>query len=226
MGFVVTIDGPAAAGKSTTAQRVARALGYLYLDTGALYRALALHVLRMGVDPDDPAAVAESCRGADLRLEGSTEHPCVLLDGADVTREIREPRVSEMASRLAAYPQVRAYLVAAQRSMAARGPVVAEGPDLGTVVFPAAEAKIYLDADLDTRARRRYEELAQRGIGVPLDEVRSDMERRDERDRTRADSPLKPAPDAERIDTTGMTIDQQVQAVLAAVERARGRRSG
>ena len=226
MGFVVTIDGPAAAGKSTTAREVARVLGYLYLDTGALYRGLAVRVLRGGVDPDDPAAVAESCRGATLSLGGSPESPVIVLDGADITDEIREPRVSELASRLAAYPAVRACLIETQRAMAARGPVVAEGRDLGTVVFPDAQAKIYLDADLDTRARRRYEELAHRGIGVPLDEVRGDMERRDERDRNRAESPLRPAPDAEYLDTTGMTVAQQVDAVLAAVERARSRGRG
>ncbi len=220
MGFVVTIDGPGAAGKSTTARRVASALGFLYVDTGALYRALALKVRRAGLNPDDAAAVGACCRSSRLDLAGTPERPVVLLDGADVSEEIRAPEVSELASRLAAYPEVRGCLIEAQRALAARGPLVAEGRDLGTVVFPQAEVKVYLDADLEARARRRYQELAERGIGVPLEEVRADLERRDARDRTRDLSPLRAAADAVPVDTTRLTIEQQVEAVLNLVREA------
>ncbi len=223
MGFLVTLDGPAAAGKSTTARRLAARLGYLYLDTGALYRALALRVLREHVDPEDAEAVAACARAARLDLAGPADGLRVRLDGEDVTEEIRAPAVSELASRIAVYPAVRAGLIEAQRSLVERGPLVAEGRDLGTVVFPDATVKIYLDADLDTRAHRRYRELAATGIGVPLDEVRSDLQRRDERDRHRQESPLRPAPDAVVLDTSRMNIEEQVGEVFSIVLRRGGK---
>ncbi len=217
MSFVVTIDGPAAAGKSTTARAVARALGFLYVDTGALYRAAALKAWREGVRPDDDAAL-ERCLGATrLSLGGTAEHPEVWLDDAEVSAEIRTPAVSELSSRLAARPVVRRLLVGIQRGLRERGPLVGEGRDLGTVVFPDAEVKIYLDADLDTRARRRHDELTRRGIGIPLDQVRSELERRDERDKTRADSPLRVAEGAAVVDTSGLTIAEQIERVLAVI---------
>ncbi|OGF15224.1 MAG: cytidylate kinase [Candidatus Eisenbacteria bacterium RBG_16_71_46] len=217
MSFVVTIDGPSAAGKSTTARAAAARLGFLYVDTGALYRALALKVMDTGVSPDDPAAVERCIAETRLDLSGSPEHAHVWLDGTDVSEAIRTPAVSEMASRLAAQGGVRRGLVEIQRALRERGPLVGEGRDLGTVVFPDAEVKIYLDADLDTRAHRRYRELQQRGIPMPLDEVRGELERRDGRDRERADSPLRPPEDARIVDTTGMDIVAQVEAVLAVV---------
>ena len=154
MSFVITIDGPAAAGKSTTARAVAARLGFLYVDTGALYRALALKVLEEGISPDEPEAVGRCAESTRLDLSGSPDQPHAWLDGVDVSDAIRTPQVSELASRLAAQPGVRRRLVEIQRSLGDRGPLVAEGRDLGTVVFPDAEVKIYLDADLDTRARR------------------------------------------------------------------------
>jgi cytidylate kinase len=217
MSFVVTIDGPAAAGKSTTARGVAAALGFLYVDTGALYRALALKVQAGGIVPDDLAAVARCAREARLGLSGSPEQPRVWLDGNDVSGEIRTPAVSELASRLAAQPEVRRRLVEIQRALRERGPLVAEGRDLGTVVFPDAEVKIYLDADAPTRARRRQRELERRGIPVALDDVREEIDRRDARDRGRADSPLAPAAEAQVVDTTGMDVEQQVAEVLRRV---------
>ena len=215
--FVVTIDGPAAAGKSTTARAVARALGFLYVDTGALYRALAVKVQSGGIPPDDVAAVERCARETQLGLSGSPEHPLVWLDGADVSGEIRTPQISELASRLAAQTGVRRRLVEIQRALRDRGPLVGEGRDLGTVVFPDAEVKIYLDADAETRSRRRQRELERRGIPVPLDTVREEVLRRDERDRTRADSPLAPAPGAIVVDTTGMDVDRQVDEVLRII---------
>ena len=217
MSFVVTIDGPAAAGKSTTARALAAILGFLYVDTGALYRALALKVEREGVSPDDPDAVERCVASTKLDLSGSPDHAHVFLDGEDVSREIRTPAVSELSSRLAAQPRVRRRLVEIQRGLRARGPLVGEGRDLGTVVFPAAQVKIYLDADLETRARRRTRELQDRGIAASLEQVREDLERRDARDRSRADSPLKPPDDAIVVDTGGMDVEAQVEAVLRVV---------
>lgn len=218
MSFVVTIDGPAAAGKSTTARAVAARLGFLYIDTGALYRALALKVLEEGVAADDLEAVETALHGTELDLSGSPDTPQVRMDGRDVTDAIRTPEVSEMASRLAAQRSVRARLVDIQRELRARGPLVGEGRDLGTVVFPEADVKVYLDADARTRARRRYRELQERGIAVPLADVLVEIERRDRRDRERADSPLAVAPGATVIDTTDMDIEGQVRAVLEAVQ--------
>jgi cytidylate kinase len=217
MSFVVTIDGPAAAGKSTTARAVASRLGFLYVDTGALYRALALRVGNAGISPDDREAVMRCIEGARLALGGSPERTQVWLDGDDVSQQIRTPEVSELSSRLAALPEVRRWLVGIQRGLRERGPLVGEGRDLGTVVFPEAEVKIYLDADLDTRARRRARELQERGIASTVERVREELQRRDERDRSRADSPLRSSPDATVIDTTGMDVESQVEAVLGVV---------
>lgn len=217
MSFVVTIDGPSAAGKSTTARRVAERLGFVYVDTGALYRAAALRVMEERLSLDDLPAIELSLREAQLDLSGSPEHPQVWLDGRDVSREIRTPELSEMSSRLATLPVVRKRLVEIQRQLRERGPLVAEGRDLGTVVYPDADVKIYLDADLETRARRRHRELHARGITTALESVKADLERRDTRDRTRADSPLKPAPGATRIDTTGLDVEGQVEAVVESI---------
>lgn len=217
MSFVVTIDGPAAAGKSTTARAVAQRLGFLYVDTGALYRALALKVRREGVPPDDQAGVARCAAATALDLSGSPGEPHVWLDGADVAEEIRTPEVSELSSRLAAQPAVRRRLVEIQRALRERGPLVGEGRDLGTVVFPEAEVKIYLDAGLEIRALRRWRELERLGIALPLQQVRAELERRDTRDRNRAASPLRPAPGATVVDTSGMDIETQVRAVLNVV---------
>lgn len=217
MSFVVTIDGPSAAGKSTTARAVAEQLGFLYLDTGAFYRALALKALRAGTRPEDGPGIAALAAATGIEFSGSPSTAHVFLDGEDVTPLIRTPDVSEMSSRIAAVPEVRRQMVEWQRALRARGPLVGEGRDLGTVVFPDAEVKIYLDADLETRARRRCRELHSRGLAVTLDDVREDLARRDERDRTRADSPLKPAEGARVLDTSGMELEQQVKAVLDLV---------
>lgn len=217
MNFVVTIDGPAAAGKSTTARALAERLGVRVLDTGAFYRAVALKVLRAGVPLEDAAAIHAAASSSVIDFSGSPSRAHVFLDGADVTDAIRTPEVSEAASRVAAVPEVRRLLVSWQRAMAETGPLVGEGRDLGTVVFPAADVKVFLDADLETRARRRTRELQSRGIAVSVEAVREDLARRDERDRTRTDSPLKPATGAMTVDTSGMALEAQVAAVLAVV---------
>jgi cytidylate kinase len=217
MSFVITIDGPAAAGKSTTARAVAETLGFLYVDTGSLYRALALKVLELGIAPDDDTAIAACARATELSLSGSPDRPQVWLDGVDVTGRIRTPAVSEMSSRLAARPVVRRRLVEIQRALRERGPLVGEGRDLGTVVFPDAEVKIYLDAAPETRVMRRHQELVRHGIPAPIEQVAEDLARRDRRDQQRTDSPLAAAPDAVRLDTSGLTIEGQVGEVLKRV---------
>jgi len=217
VSFVITIDGPAAAGKSTVARSVARHSGFLYVDTGALYRALGLKLVREGIAPDDLAAVERCLASTTLDLSGSPDETHVWLDGHDVSGEIRTPEVSELASRVAAMPFVRRRLVEIQRGLRSRGPLVGEGRDLGTVVFPGAQVKVYLDADLETRAERRTRELHGRGLAMTRDDVREDLRRRDERDRTRQDSPLRRAGDAHVVDTTGMDLEHQVDAVLEIV---------
>jgi cytidylate kinase len=217
MSFVVTIDGPAAAGKSTTARAAAGRLGFLYVDTGALYRAIALKVQQGGVPPDDREAVERVARETHVALSGSPEVPRVWLDGAEVSDEIRTPAVSELSSRLAAQPGVRRRLIEIQRALRDRGPLVGEGRDLGTVVFPDADVKIFLDANLETRARRRFRERERLGLPMTLDDVREELERRDERDRGRAESPLLVPPDAHVLDTSGMGIEEQVEAVMRLV---------
>jgi CMP/dCMP kinase len=220
--FVLTIDGPAAAGKSTTARAVAAQLGLLYVDTGALYRALALKVLEQGVAPDEGPELAQLLADTRLELLGSADQPAVWLDGVDVTPRIRTPDVSEMSSRVAALPSVREWLISIQRKLRERGPLVAEGRDLGTVVFPDADLKIFLDADPGARAERRYHELRARGLAVTQEQVGEDVERRDTRDRNRAQSPLAQPPDAVVLDTTGLTLEDQIEAVTrAALEHPR-----
>jgi cytidylate kinase len=217
MNFVVTIDGPAGAGKSTTARAVADRLGFLYVDTGAFYRALALKVQRGGVSPDDLAAVDRCVRETRLTLSGAPGEAHVWLDGAEVGDAIRTPEVSELASRLAAQAPVRRRLVELQRALAERGPLVAEGRDLGTVVYPDAAVKIYLDADLEARAKRRARELERLGTPVAVDEVRADLTRRDERDRSRLESPLVIPAGAQVVNTSSITIEEQIGEVLRAV---------
>ena len=216
MRFVVTIDGPAAAGKSTTARALASRLGWRYLDTGAYYRALALKAVRQRVADDDAAASALA-RHTRIEFSGDPARPHVLLDGEDVTEAIRTPDVSEGASRIAAWPGVRRLLVDWQRSLRAAGPLVGEGRDLGTVVFPDAEVKLFLDADLETRAARRQAELVARGLPADLEQVREAMRARDERDRSRADSPMRPAPDAVVLDTSGLDLASQLEAALRVI---------
>lgn len=223
--LVITIDGPAAAGKSTTARAVARQLGCLYLDSGAMYRAFALKVERLGLAAslDDTARIDALAGATDVGFTGPNDSPTVVLDGEPLDAVIRTPQVSELASRVAELPVVRARMSALQRAIAARHALVAEGRDMGTVLFPDAAAKIFLDASVGERARRRHRELAARGLDVDVATVQAEIERRDRRDRERDVAPLVPAPDAVVIDTSGMGVDEQVQAVLRAVEARIGR---
>jgi cytidylate kinase len=212
---VVAIDGPAGAGKSTAARRLAKLLGFAFLDTGAMYRAATWRALDRGVDPNDHGALARSTRLMDLDMRESDGKQTVLVDGRDVTEAIRSPEVTREIYRLDAIPDVRAHLVELQRQVATLRPTVAEGRDMGTVVFPKAKCKFYIEALLDERARRRYEELRSKGIQVDFQALRDEIESRDHRAMTRTISPLRAAEDAVRIDTTHMTLDRVVDEMAA-----------
>jgi cytidylate kinase len=212
--MVIAIDGPAGAGKSSVAKRVAQALGYRYLDTGALYRALAWKAMQRGLRPQDTRYIIEMTRETRVELQQHNGEQRVLVDGEDVTDAIRAPEVGNLASPISAIPEVREILLEWQREFGRQGGTVAEGRDTGTVVFPNAEVKIFLTASLNERARRRHKELLERGINISFDQVKLDMEARDQRDSTRHIAPLRPAPDAVVIDTERLTIDEVVEEVL------------
>jgi cytidylate kinase len=211
---VVAIDGPTAAGKSTVARAVARRLGLNYVDTGAMYRTIALAALRRGVDLADAAALERLATSLRIVCEYDGDGERVHLDGEDVTTPIRGPEVSLASSVVSTVPAVRAALVARQRALAAAGGVVMEGRDIGTVVLPDADVKVYLDATLDTRAARRHAELSARGSSLSLDEVRHAEAERDSRDRGRAHSPLRPASDAVIIDTTTRSVSEVAEIIV------------
>lgn len=220
--LVVAIDGPAGAGKSTAARLLARRLGYELLDTGAIYRVMALLARRRGIAWEDGAGVAALAADLDLgfRLDGDLNR--VLVDGVDVSADIRTPEMSDGASRVSALPEVRAALLGLQRRLGAEGGVVVEGRDIGTVVFPAAGAKFFLTATADERARRRVAELRAAGRPVDLDRTREEMRARDERDSTRDVAPLRKAGDAVEIDSSALTPDEVVAQMAAIVaERTR-----
>ncbi|MFQ5599335.1 MAG: (d)CMP kinase [Candidatus Krumholzibacteriia bacterium] len=217
--LVVAIDGPAGSGKSTTARAVAERLELGYLDTGATYRALTLSALRQGVDLGDPAALAELARTTRIRLEGAPGGARVLLDEEDVTEEVRSPEVTRAVSAVSALAPVRDVMLERQRQLAAQGGTVMEGRDIGTVVLPDADLKIFLTAAVRTRALRRQAEETQRGEERRLEDIELDIERRDHADSTRASAPLVCAPDAVVVDTSSMTIEEQTEAVLALALR-------
>jgi CMP/dCMP kinase len=217
--FVVAIDGPAGAGKSTIARHLARHYGLLNLETGAMYRAFALKALRLDVPLDDPAALQRLAGETDIQLESGENENRVLLDGEDVTGQIRNHTVTDAASRVSIYPAVRASMVKRQQEMATRGGVVMEGRDIGTVVFPDAEVKIFLDAAPEVRGMRRYDQIGEKGkVSAPPEDVIRDLRARDERDRNRADSPLRPAPDAFLLDSTSLTLEEALKAAESAVD--------
>ena len=217
--FVVAIDGPAGAGKSTIARHLARHYGLLNLETGAMYRAFALKALRLEVPLDDPAALQRLASETDIQLESGENENRVLLDGEDVTGQIRNQTVTDAASRVSIYPAVRASMVKRQQEMATKGGVVMEGRDIGTVVFPDAEVKIFLDAAPEVRGMRRYDQIGETGkASAQPEEVIRDLRARDERDRNRADSPLRPAQDAFLLDSTNLTLDEALKAAESAVD--------
>jgi len=209
--IIVAIDGPAGAGKSTIAKHLARYFGLLNLESGAMYRAFALKALRSDVSLDSGRELENLAAETTIRLEPGAEENCVLLDDEDVTGQLRNPTVTEAASRVSVYPPIRAWMVKLQQEMGAAGGVVMEGRDIGTVVFPHADAKIFLDAAPEVRGMRRFEQMGPEK-SVPAEEVIRDLHARDERDRSRAESPLKAAADAVLLDSTNMTLDEVVKA--------------
>lgn len=219
MGYKsIAIDGPSGAGKSTMAKRLATELGYLYVDTGAIYRTLGLFALRRGVDPADERAVKELLPQVEIRMaygEDGLQH--MYLMGEDVTGEIRTPEVSDAASKVSAIPAVRTFLLEMQRELARKNDVIMDGRDIGTVVLPDADVKIFLVASLEARARRRYAELLERGVRTELSQVLADMEERDARDAGRTAAPLRRAEGAVLVDTTEYSLENSFALMLQTV---------
>jgi cytidylate kinase len=221
--MIVAIDGPAASGKSTVARALARRLGFGYLDTGAMYRSLAWVALRDGVALDDEDALVELAKAhpVTLRLEPGATMPDVLVDGTDVTGAIRMPEVDSAVSAVARMPEVRRILVVAQREAAEPGDFVVEGRDIGTVVFPDADVKVFITASTEERARRRAADERSAGLAPTVDDMLARITARDHKDSSRQASPLVAADDAELVDTTGMSVDQVVDTIAAMTAQAR-----
>lgn len=214
----VAIDGPAGAGKSTVARGAAKQLGYIYVDTGALYRAVGLNALRMGIDTKNAEAVAQSTNGIKVDIAFQDGEQRVLLNGEDVSGEIRTPEASMAASDVSAVPAVRAFLFDLQRDIAKRNNCIMDGRDIGTVVLPEAQVKIFLTASPETRAERRYKELAEKGVEADFNSVLDDIVKRDYNDMHREIAPLKPAEDGVMFDTTGLTLEESVAAVINIIK--------
>lgn len=215
--IAIAIDGPAGAGKSTIARRVAAELGFIYVDTGALYRTIALSMLRRGIDLHDTQKVKQALSGVVVDVCYSEDGQHVLLNGEDVSALIRTPEVSMSASVVSAIPDVRKFLFDLQLSLAKKNHVVMDGRDIGTVVLPKAQVKIFLTASPEERARRRFEELQAKGDPISYEQVLEDVRRRDDQDANRAVAPLKPAEDAVLLDTTGFELNDSVAAMLKIV---------
>lgn len=219
--FNIAIDGPAGAGKSTIAKLVAKRLNFIYVDTGAMYRSMALYFLRKGIDKEDEAAVSAACREADITIRYEDGAQQVILNGENVSGLIRTEQVGNMASATSVYPAVRAHLLDLQRQLAAGSDVIMDGRDIGTCILPNADAKIFLTASPKVRAMRRYKELVEKGEMCNLEEIEQDIIERDQRDMNRQIAPLKQAEDAVLVDGSDMTIEQAVEAIVQAAA-ARG----
>ena len=220
--LVVAVDGPAAAGKSTVSKALAARLGYLYIDTGALYRAVAWLADREGIADAPGPTLGAAVRGAAIQLLGDPDHPRVLVEGRDISGEIRTERISQLSSKLSALPEVRVALLDLQRRLGADGGVVMDGRDIGTVIFPGADAKFFVSASPETRARRRHAELVAKGVAADPARVRAELEERDRRDAGREHAPLKAADDAVAIDTTDLDPDAAIARMLAVIHSRLG----
>lgn len=215
MGYNIAIDGPAGAGKSTIAKQVAKEKGFIYVDTGAMYRGLAVHFLQNGINPQDTKEIEEACRNAEVTIGYEDGNQQIYLNGENITSRLRQEEVGNMASKSSAVPKVREKLLDLQRTLAAEKDVVMDGRDIGTNVLPQADVKVFLTADARTRAKRRYDELTAKGISCNLDEIESDIRERDERDMNRETAPLKQAEDAVLIDSSHMSIPEVVSKILS-----------
>lgn len=214
MGYNVAIDGPAGAGKSTIAKLVAKEKGYIYVDTGAMYRGLAIHFLDKGIQPQETEKVIEACKDAEVTIayEDAVQH--VYLNGKDISSRLRNEEVGNMASVTSAIPEVRKKLLELQQNLAKTQNVIMDGRDIGTCVLPHADVKVYLTASVETRAKRRYQELQKKGEDCNLEEIAHDIEERDRRDMTREIAPLKQAEDAVLVDSSDMTIAEVVKTIV------------
>ena len=214
MGYNVAIDGPAGAGKSTIAKLVAKEKGYIYVETGAMYRGLAIHFLDKGIQPQETEKVIEACKDAEVTIayEDAVQH--VYLNGKDISSRLRNEEVGNMASVTSAIPEVRKKLLELQQNLAKTQNVIMDGRDIGTCVLPHADVKVYLTASVETRAKRRYQELQEKGEDCNLEEIAHDIEERDRRDMTREIAPLKQAEDAVLVDSSDMTIAEVVKTIV------------
>ena len=214
MGYNVAIDGPAGAGKSTIAKLVAKEKGYIYVDTGAMYRGLAIHFLDKGIQPQETEKVIEACKDAEVTIayEDAVQH--VYLNGKDISSRLRNEEVGNMASVTSAIPEVRKKLLELQQNLAKTQNVIMDGRDIGTCVLPHADVEVYLTASVETRAKRRYQELQEKGEDCNLEEIAHDIEERDRRDMTREIAPLKQAEDAVLVDSSDMTIAEVVKTIV------------
>lgn len=212
--YSIAIDGPAGAGKSTVAKRIAKRLNFIYVDTGAMYRALALHFIRNNISSDERDKIEEACKYADITIEYVNGEQQVILNGENVSGLIRTEEVGNMASASSVYPPVRLKLVELQRALAAKADVVMDGRDIGTYVLPNADLKIYLTASSVERARRRHLELKERGIDADINEIEKDIIERDKRDMNREFAPLRKAEDAVLVDSSDMTIDEVTETII------------
>jgi cytidylate kinase len=218
-GLVIAIDGPSGAGKSTIARLLAQKMGYIYIDTGAMYRAIGWKAKQESIDPADETKLAELCQRTDVTIKQDNNDPRFYVDGRDVSGEIRTPEMGMMASAVSKSPAVRKRLLVLQRELGKNGGVVMDGRDIGTVVFPDAEVKFFLDASAEERGRRRYLELKAKGMDVDLARITKEIRERDEQDSSRALAPLKKADDALLLDSTGMTIEAVLETMAKAVKK-------
>ncbi len=220
MSFNIAIDGPAGAGKSTIAKQLAKELGYVYVDTGAMYRAMAYYFLTNDIQSDDIEAISKACEAVDVSISYEDGVQVVWLNGENVSGKIRTEEVGKMASATSVYPVVRKKLVQLQQKLAAKTDVIMDGRDIGTVVLPNADVKIYMTADSAVRAKRRFDELTAKGVECDLDEIEKDIIERDYRDMNRETSPLKKADDAVELDTSALDIDGVVNAMKEIIQKA------
>lgn len=221
MSYNVAIDGPAGAGKSTIAKQIAKRMGLIYVDTGAMYRAMALYMIREKVNPGDQDAIVRKCEETHITIRYENGEQVVLLNGENVNAFLRTEEVGNMASAIAPRKEVRAKLVKLQRELAATSDVIMDGRDIGTCVLPDADVKIYLTASSAVRAKRRYDELTAKGEECDLAKIEADIIERDERDMTREESPLRQAEDAVLVDSSDMTIEEVIQAIIEICEKKR-----